>query len=642
MKVFKGEIKGISFNACYIDDPEEAATLLAKLTASDIPVWGLDIETFKRNEFKDHPKSGLCPLLSGIRLLQLYGGGDNIHVFDLFHVPLVHFSALFNTKKFIAHNANFEIKFLSYFGFKDLDISCSMIMDQLVYVAEHSPFELEFVEFDDDEEIPKGKRSYHSLATVTKRYLGFQPPKEEQLSDWGKKDLTPSQIIYAGLDALLTHKLGRILSGKLLHYKMGEVYGLLKKMQHVVADMELNGFPINWDEHSDLIIKWEEEYKKCNAACAPHFKDVNLRSSPQMCKWLIASFAHKPALLSEWPETDTSIERRAANPNLPKTYSFSKSKIFPYKAIPAIGSLLEFKKYAKLLDTFGAPLREFMHPSTKRIHPSFTLGKTVTGRMSCFNPNLQQVSADKKTMKYSLRNAFQVGKDESFVVADFGQIELRVQAEFSKDPVMLKVFSEGEDIYCAMASAYTGRTITKADKKERDFGKILMLALGYGMRWKKLRVYAAMGFDVNLTEEEAKAAYNSYHTTFKVYSNWCDRVREHCKKLGFARTALGKIRKLKEDEVYTKGPNHFVQGTAFEILGFACLEIREKFKSIPATLVNIVHDEVIAICKKGYEKQVQDIMQKAMENGMLKIFPHSALVGLAEPHFGDTWKIAKG
>lgn len=624
MKQLKTSFNDFEFNVYYIKKTTEAVEVVKKLY--NLNRFGLDIETLKIPLYKDHPKAGLDPTLSRIRLVQLYDGEASVYVFDINHIDLYVLSPLLREKDFVAHNAKFEIAHFTWNGFPNMRVGCSMLMSQMVHTAEHSPFEPEWDEEEEDEEegVPKYKRTRHSLDAVTYRLFNKRISKQEQVSDWSKEELDSQQLLYAGLDAVLTYKAGMILGKKILEYKMLKAYFLLKDMQHVVAEMELTGFPVNWKKHEDLKVGWLAEMEKAKAACTPFFKETNVRSSLQMGKWLESHYKDKPNMYLAWPRTPKGA------------YTFTKTKIFPYKNEPAIAALLNYKKYAKLLDTFGEPFLKYRHPVSDRIHTSFTLGMTRTGRMSSRDPNLQQVPRDG-----AMRDIFAPTAGNVFVVADFSQIELRIQAELSKDPVMRKVFSQGDDIYKTMAQAITKKDLNSITKEERQVGKVVMLALGYGMGPTKLKDYAAMSFDIQLSELDARLYWDTYHSTFRVYSQWCNRIRDHSGSLGFARTVMGKMRKLLSDEVYTKAPNTWVQGSALEVMLLTCIYTRNNLKETKAKLVNVVHDELIAECEDSEKERVAKVIESSMIKSMTELFPEASLIGLAEPHWGETWKEAK-
>lgn len=443
-----------SFESHYIKTVKTAKEIVSQLVSNRGKLYGLDIETAKLSDWKENPQAGLDPYLSRIRLLQIYDGVKNVYVFDLFVIPIKVLAPLLQTGSFVAHNAMFEILHITHAGYPNVNIGCSMILSQIIQDAEVSPYDPpEDEEEDNTTGLAKYRRVSHSLDGLVQRLFGVRVAKEEQVSDWSKKELSESQISYAALDALLTYVCAKELVKKLKEHDMVRYYHHLKSMQQVIADIQLRGIPVDWDYHKTLVSQWQTTAEAAEKACAPYFKDINMRSSKQMNEWLKTYLKDDPITLASWPRTKTG-------------YGFGKTVITAYRHLPAISALLNFKITAKLLDTYGDSLATKAHPITRRLHTSYTLAQTRTGRMSSREPNCQNFPRDKE-----FRNLFRADDGHVIVVSDFSQIELRLQAEFSRDPRMCDVYREGRDIYCEMASVLFNRPITKADKKERFVGK---------------------------------------------------------------------------------------------------------------------------------------------------------------------------
>lgn len=618
MRTFKNSFNGTSFKTLYITTEKEAEVAILGLDPKIL--MGLDIETAKIDKYKEHPQAGLCPHLSRIRLLQIYDPAGIVYVFDLFYVPLETLSHILKKGRFVAHFATFEILHLTHSGFPNLDIGCSMLLSQLIDGAEHSPFE---PPDEDDEDPPTGmsvyrKRTSHSLAGVTKRLFKVDIAKTQQVSDWAADTLSTEQITYAALDAVLTYKIAMVLAPKLIEYKMQRIYKLLKDMQHVVAAMQLEGLPVDWKYHAKLIKGWEKDATTAEKKCLPFFGETNMRSGPQMGVWLKEYLKDDLITLANWPRTKKGA------------YAFGKTVITSYKHLPPIEALLEYKKSAKLLDTYGESLIEKRHPITQRLHTSYTLGETRTGRMSSREPNVQNFPRDK-----NFRNMFCAPNDYVLVVSDFSQIELRLQAEFSKDPVMQKVYKNKEDIYCTMASVMYGRSITKKDKDERFVGKTVCLALGYGMGKIKLEQYALNAGIVRPFSFWEKA-WGDYYALFNVYVKWCDKIRRRTEKLGYIETLLGKRRKLEEDELYTKAPNTVIQGSAFELMAIAMLICQKNITDTIRTVAT-VHDELALLCHKKDAGKAKNVLANAMNQSMKEMFPNAASLEVADAAYGVRW-----
>ena len=619
MRTFKNKFGEWEYKTHYIVDANE----ISKVALPSGKLYGLDIETAKLEDYKEHPSAGLCPHLSKIRLLQIYDGEANVYVFDLFHIPIVKLSHILKSNRFVAHNGLFEIKHLTYAGYRPLNIGCSMIMSQLVHNAEVSPFE----EVDEDDEdqsgLSKYKRASHSLDAVIQRLFGVRVAKQEQMSDWSVKELSVSQITYAGLDALLTYKAAKELEKKVIEYKMAKSYKLTKDVQHPIAEAELTGIPVNWEYHAGLIKEWEVKSNNALAVCKPYFGDVNMRSGKQMSEWLVTYFNGNYTLLDKWPKTEKG------------SYAFGRKVLADYTHLAPIAALLEYKKWDKLLNTYGTSLLEKKHPITGRLHTSYTLGMTTTGRLSSRNPNIQNAPRDKwfRDM-FSTCNEYEV-----LVVSDFSSIELRLQAQFSKDPAMNKWYREKQDAYKNMASSLFNVPVDKVNKDQRFVGKTVMLALGYGMGSKKLGLYARNSGIIH-KPMFWDHAHLTYHNTVAVYSSWCDRMRERAKKLGYAETLFGKRRKLAEDEMYTSAVNTIIQGSAAELMMKALIICQQRCAGL-AKIVATVHDEILLITSKANADKVSELLAESMCDAMRELFPDAASHEVAEAAYAMSWGDAK-
>ena len=619
----------------YLGSDMVAALAIMHLHQSKSLTFGLDIETGKKTQDKE---AGLDPHRSFIRLLQIFDPATNsIFVFDIHKIGMPSPIKMFlESRQFVAHNAIFELKHINRDEEILKNVHCSMLMGILVDRAERSPFEADSEEEEQDEEngvtgvSRYRKRGGYSLANLCFNYLGSEPAKELQVSDWNKENLTKEQIAYAALDAVLTHELGVLLFKKIAEYKLTRAYKLLKQMQHVVARMENTGFYLDVEAHKKLIEEWNKEKILTEKACKPYFGETNLNSSKQMNAWVKEYFKDKKHILNSWPVTDNSIEDK-------KVFSFNRTALAGLVSLKEIEALLKYKKVTKLISTYGETLLEKINPVTKRLHCSFILGETRTGRLSSRAPNLQNIPRDA-----TIKQSFCAEEGNILVAADFSQIEMRVAAELSKDPVMLDAFKKGVDLHKYIVSVLAKKPIDKVTKEERQLGKAINFGLLFGMGAPKLTLYAKMSYGVTLTEEEAYNAWKTFHTHYKKYSAWCDVQRNMCSKLGFVRTPLGRMRKLTEEEVYTKAVNTPVQGGAAEVAFAALVTLHNMLQTnFVGKIINTIHDEIIVECKECYAKEVGSTLKQAMVEGMLYVFPRAVTYGLVDVKYGKSWADTK-
>lgn len=625
MKKYKVEFGPFKYVAYYITDQTEAEKTCSRLRSAPFEVGGLDIETYAKKKFKQHSRGGLDPHLSRIRLVQIYDGSA-VYVFDLKKLDSWEcVQKLLKAKRWFAHNAVFEIKFLEHSGLQDLDIGCSLLLSELVYNAENSGRELSEEEEAELEETPERVVSYrkngHSLKDVCGRLFNVMLDKDEQKSDWGAENLTQAQILYAALDAVVTFHAAKRLGKKVSEYGMKKHYTLIKKAQHVISEMELNGMPVDWEYHKKLIEKWDEKRAEAQRKSYGYFGDTNMNSAPQMNKWLEKYFAREPEILKRWPRT-------------PKGgYSFNQSLISPFKKLEPIKWLIQYKEYQKLVSTYGESLAAQVNPVTKCLHTGFTMGHTKTGRLSSRAPNLQNFPSEE-----DYRAMFAVPEEDVMIVADFSQIELRIQAEMSRDPVMREVYKKGGDIYLQIAEKFFRCKVdpnTPDGKIKRKFGKVLYLSLGYGMGANKL-VFKCHEAEVPLRDEQVVAGHKFYRELHSVYISWCDRSRDTAKQLGYARTLFGKMRRMDPDRVYTTAPNTEIQGTAGELMLLAALAVKKRVGGY-ASIRNIVHDEIILTCPREMAEQCVTDVRDGMNAAMAYMFPKAASHEVTEPKICSNW-----
>lgn len=613
MKRSKFTFNGVEYILNYITDKGEATKVATYLKKSEVQNFGLDIETYKTHDSK---KAGLEPHLSGISTIQLYDGKNNVYVFDCISAGLEWFNLL-KEKNYVAHYGIFEIKHLTHNGFPNLKIGCSMLLSILVDRAERSPFNPDFEEIEDEEE-PSTWKGY-GLDAIIGRLFDVRIDKKFQTHEWHVRPLASEPLMYAALDAILTYKICEVQLPKVNAYKMQKHYLLLKEMQHVIAEMELNGMAIDDKLHNKLIKEWEEAQKKQLEKCASFFGNINLNSGKQLGAW--AKRKYPVEVIEKWVKTKTGA------------LGFDKNALAELQHLPEVKILLEYKKTAKLLSTYGESLHAQKNPVTKRIHCSFSLGETRTGRLSSRDPNLQNLPRDS-----NMRNIFCAEPGKKLIVADFNQIELRVAGEVSGDPIIKGAYSRGDDLHAIFASKMYSKSLKSVTKSERQIAKSANFGAIYGMGAHKFITYCltSTGGEVRLSYEDAKHTIDSLWELYRVYGAWCKKIRTSAEVLGFVRTPLGKMRKLHPKEVYTKAPNTVVQGGAFEVMALAMIHFRNN--KLPSTMViNSVHDEVILEVPEDDADSELVQLQRSMEYGMRKVFPKATLTNLAAAKICDSW-----
>lgn len=301
---------------------------------------------------------------------------------------------------------------------------------------------------------------------------------------------------------------------------------------------------------------------------------------------------------------------------------------------PSLTMLLEWSETKKLKSTYVEGLIPKLNKG--RLHPSFHLHRTTTGRLSSSDPNLQNIPRDS-----SIRNLFQAPDGYEMLVADYDQIELRVMAMFSQDKELLRVFNNDIDIHTGAAALLFNKPVEQVTGEERQIGKGVNFLTAYGGGPGKL------ARTTGITFEEAQEMIDRYYRQFAGLTQWKREVIAFGRKYGYVETIAGRRRRLpdltsKNTELKSRAErqavNAVVQGSAADLCKQAMIDIHKEFRDTDLKMLVQVHDELVAIAPialaEGYIPTFTKTMGdgRTIENVPLRVSCHSAY----------TWAEAKG
>ena len=348
---------------------------------------------------------------------------------------------------------------------------------------------------------------------------------------------------------------------------------------------------------------------------------ANPDSPLQLSRWLAANLP--PDTVAEWPKTAGGHLQTDADAMAGLT-------------LPALEPLRRYKAAVKLLGTYGKGYAAHISPVTGRIHASFALGGTATGRLACHSPNIQNPPRGAE-----FRALFAPRSGRVFVVADYSQIELRVAALVSGDSAMLAAYEQGQDLHRKTAAAVLGIEPGAVTKGQRQMAKAVNFGLLFGQGAAGLQRYAKSSYGVDLTATEADQARTAFFRAYPGLSRWQTETRRSAERAGQVRTPGGRVRALDGNRALaTESLNTPIQGGAAECLlaALAALELDR----LGAQLVNVVHDELVVECALEQAGAVAAEVERAMVAGFLAIFPKGCTRDLVEAHSGPNWAAAKG
>jgi len=264
---------------------------------------------------------------------------------------------------------------------------------------------------------------------------------------------------------------------------------------------------------------------------------------------------------------------------------------------PIARAILDYRGMAKLKSTYTDKLPQMIHPTTGRVHTSYSQATAVTGRLASSDPNLQNIPA-RTAEGRRIREAFIAPPGHVLVSADYSQIELRIMAHLSDDAGLLKAFAEDRDIHTATAAEVFGVPLEEVNSEQRRMAKVINFGLIYGM--------SAFGLasQLNLERSAAQAYIDRYFARYPGVADYMQRTRETARRQGYVETVFG--RRLYLPEINAKNPqrrqgaeraaiNAPMQGTAADLIKLAMIAVQGWLdrENLASRLLLQVHDELI-------------------------------------------------
>lgn len=301
---------------------------------------------------------------------------------------------------------------------------------------------------------------------------------------------------------------------------------------------------------------------------------------------------------------------------------------------PIVEKVLEYRSLIKLSSTYVDGLIVFINPKDSRIHAVFNQTITATGRISCTDPNLQNLPSHEGEGK-NIKKSFKAKEGYVYIDADYSQIELRVLAHISKDETMIKAFKNDEDIHREVASKVFGVPITKVTKEQRSNAKAVNFGIIYGITAFGLSQQLKIG------RKEAQSYIDNYLKKYGGIKEFMDGIVKKVEEEGFVETLFGRRRyvpELKSNNYVVRqfgtrvAMNTPIQGTAADIMKIAMNKVFDGLKGLDAKVVLQVHDELILEVKEEQKEKAKEILKSSMENAVKLDVPLK--VELSE---GKTW-----
>jgi DNA polymerase I len=490
--------------------------------------------------------------------------------------------------------------------------------------------------------------SSHSLNEITRRYLGLTLISYQDLVPKGKTigDVNIAKVgYYCCLQVHATYQLVPKLKAELQTIpQLEELLKLVEiPLEPVLAEMEHQGIRINSPYLGELSQQLKIDLDKLEIqAYEIAGEQFNLGSPKQLSQILF----EKLGLSTKYSrKIQTGYSTDAAT--LEKLSEVDESGL--------VEVITEYRTLAKLKSTYVDALPLLVRPDTQRLHTDFNQTVTSTGRLSSSNPNLQNIPI-RTAFSRQIRKAFIPESGWLMVAADYSQIELRILAHLSQEPVLVEAYQNNQDIHSITAKLMFEKDEITAD--DRRVAKIINFGVIYGMG--SLRFSRSTGVDKNLANEFIKRFYTRYPQIF----TYLETVKKQAISQGYVETICGRRRylefngnsllslkgvdpaeidlsKLKNLGPYDSGllraaANAPIQGSSADIIKIAMIEMHKVLQDYQARLLLQVHDELVFEIPPDEWQELEPKIKLAMENAVKLSVPL-----LVEVHAGDNWMETK-
>ncbi|MDC0937423.1 DNA polymerase I [Pelagibacteraceae bacterium] len=448
----------------------------------------------------------------------------------------------------------------------------------------------------------------HNMDTLSEIHLGHKTISYKDLVGTGKKQLNFSDIDvksateYAAEDADVTLRLYNILSERVAEEKLDKIYEVFEKpMIKILSKLETNGIKVDDNYLKKLSKKFKERLIKIE-------KDIYKISDK---KFNIGS----PKQLGEIIYNDLKIAKlkKTKKGSLATSAKILEDLALTGHKFPNL--ILEWRQVSKLKSTYTDALQEHISKKTKRVHTSFLLAATNTGRLASSDPNLQNIPIKTLDGK-EIRKAFVAERDNLLISADYNQIEMRILADMADVKELKKAFKNNQDIHSLTASQVFGVPINKVSDDYRRKAKAINFGIIYGI------TQYGLAKQISVSHTEALDFINSYFKKFPEIKDYMNTTIRTCRKQGYVTNIFGRrihLRGIKDKNFSVRSfqeraaINAPIQGSAADIIRLAMIKIDKILEeNNKAKMLLQIHDELIFECFKKDEEQIKKIIKEAM------------------------------
>jgi DNA polymerase-1 len=473
----------------------------------------------------------------------------------------------------------------------------------------------------------------HGMDELARIHLGHQTIKFEDVAGAGKARVTFDRVpldkacAYAAEDADVTLRLHRVLKPRLLAEHQVTLYETIERpLVPVVAAMERAGIKVDRGAlealSNDFASRMAELEREVHRLAGREF---NLGSPKQLGEILFDEMSLPGAKKGKTGAYVTDVD-------------VLQSLAAQGHDLPA--RVLDWRQIAKLKSTYADSLREEINPATGRVHTSYALAATSTGRIASTDPNLQNIPVRTEEGR-KIRRAFVAENGHVLLSVDYSQIELRLAAHMAGEDALKEAFRRGEDIHAKTAAQVFGVPAEGMDPMVRRRAKAINFGIIYGIS------PFGLAQQLGIPQGEAKAYIDAYFARYPGLRAYMERTKEAARARGFVETLFG--RRCYVPSIADKNParrnfaeraaiNAPIQGTAADIIKRAMIRVPPALAAagLAARMLLQVHDELLFEVPEAQADKTAGLVKRVMEEAPLPVLELSVAL-VADTGFADNW-----
>tara|TARA_B100001123_G_scaffold436376_1_gene566538 strand:- start:43 stop:2802 length:2760 start_codon:yes stop_codon:yes gene_type:complete len=431
----------------------------------------------------------------------------------------------------------------------------------------------------------------HNMDDLSEIYLGHKTISFKDVVGIGKNQISFDQVPivkateYSAEDADVTFRLYKIFNKKIKEEKLTSIYDLFEKpLITILAKMEIEGIKINKTFLKKLSQKFDLNIKSLeNKIFKIAKRKFNIGSPKQLGEIM-------------YNELKISSLKKTKKGSFATSASVLEDLAFKGHELPKL--VLEWRQISKLKNTYTDSLPEHINKKTNRVHTSFLLAATTTGRLASSDPNLQNIPIKSQDGK-EIRKAFIARENYNLISADYNQIEMRILADLADVKELKKAFKNKEDIHSLTASQVFNIDLKKVNEEIRRKAKAINFGIIYGIS------QYGLAKQISVSNQEAAEFLSSYFKKFPEIKDYMNETIKFCRKSGYVNNIFGRrchipaindknfnVRNFQERAAI----NAPIQGSAADIMRLAMIKINNKFNdssTIKTKMLLQIHDELI-------------------------------------------------